>query len=285
MKFCFIGGDFRNIELAKMLAKDGMLVYTYGLERGFLEKDFNQQIIQCENLDQGINKAEIIITALPFSKDDKNINTPLSEEKLEIEEIINKIKGKTIFTGNISKEVKEKFNKENIKFFDILKNEEFAILNTVPTAEATIKIIIENTKNIIQNSRCLIMGFGRIGKILSYKMQSLSLKTTVIPTNSIEEAWGKAYGNEIITFENIKDKKEILSKYDIIINTIPKIILKEEELKNIRKDALIIDLASKPFGIDRNFMQNEKMNFIEALGLPRKNCTSYSCKKYKRNSI
>ena len=68
MKFCFIGGDFRNIELAKMLAKDGMLVYTYGLERGFLEKDFNQQIIQCENLDQGINEAEIIITALPFSK-------------------------------------------------------------------------------------------------------------------------------------------------------------------------------------------------------------------------
>ena len=159
MKFCFIGGDFRNIELAKMLAKDGMLVYTYGLEKGFWEEDFDQQIIQCENLDQGIKEAEIIITALPFSKDDKNINTPLSEEKLEIEEIINKIKGKTIFTGNISKEVKEKFDKENIKFFDILKNEEFAILNTVPTAEATIKIIIENTKNIIQNSRCLIMGF------------------------------------------------------------------------------------------------------------------------------
>ncbi len=120
MKFCFIGGDFRNIELAKMLAKDGMLVYTYGLERGFLEKDFNQQIIQCENLDQGINEAEIIITALPFSKDDKNINTPLSEEKLEIEEIINKIKGKIIFTGNISREVKEKFDKENTKFFELI---------------------------------------------------------------------------------------------------------------------------------------------------------------------
>ena len=121
MKFCFIGGDFRNIELAKMLAKDGMLVYTYGLERGFWKKIFNQQIIQCENLDQGINKAEIIITALPFfSKDDKNINTPLSEEKLEIEEIINKIKRKIIFSGNISKEIKEKFDKENIKFFEVL---------------------------------------------------------------------------------------------------------------------------------------------------------------------
>lgn len=285
MKFCFIGGDFRNIELAKMLAKDEMLVYTYGLEKGFREKDLSSKIIQCESLEPAINEAEIIITALPFSKDNKNINTPLSEKNLKIEEILNKIKGKKVFTGNISKEIKEKFDKENIKFFDIIKDEEFAILNTVPTAEATIKIIIENTKNIIQNSSCLIMGFGRIGKILSYKIQALSLRTAVIPTNKIEEAWGKAYGYDIITFEKIKDRKEILSEYDIIINTIPKIILKEEELRNIRNDALIIDLASKPFGIDRNFMKKQERNFIEALGLPRKNCTSYSCKKYKRNSI
>lgn len=285
MKFCFIGGDFRNIELAKMLAKDEMLVYTYGLEKGFREKDLSPKIIQCESLEQAINEAEIIITALPFSKDNKNINTPLSEKNLKIEEILNKLKGKKVFTGNISKEIKEKFDKENIKFFDIIKDEEFAILNTVPTAEATIKIIIENTKNIIQNSSCLIMGFGRIGKILSYKIQALSLRTAVIPTNKIEEAWGKAYGYDIITFEKIKDRKEILSEYDIIINTIPKIILKEEELRNIRNDALIIDLASKPFGIDRNFMKKQERNFIEALGLPRKNCTSYSCKKYKRNSI
>ncbi len=285
MKFCFIGGDFRNIELAKILAKDRMIVYTYGLEKGFLDEKINQNIIQCKNVEQAINEAEIIITAIPFSKDNKNINTPLSEKNLKIEEILNKIKGKKVFTGNISKEIKEKFDKENIEFFDIIKNEEFAILNTVPTAEATIKIIIENTKNIIQNSRCLVLGFGRIGKILSHKIQSLNLITTVVSTNSIEEAWGKAYGYEIITFRNIKDRKEILGKYDIIVNTIPKIILEEEELKNIRKDALIIDLASKPFGIDRNFMKKRKMNFIEALGLPRKNCTSYSCKKYKENSI
>ena len=40
MKFCFIGGDSRNIELAKILAKDEMLVYTYGLEKGFVEKQY-----------------------------------------------------------------------------------------------------------------------------------------------------------------------------------------------------------------------------------------------------
>ena len=123
MKFCFIGGDFRNIELAKILAKDRMIVYTYGLEKGFLDEKINQNIIQCKNVEQAINEAEIIITAIPFSKDNKNINTPLSEKNLKIEEILNKIKGKKVFTGNISKEIKEKFDKENIEFFDIIKNE------------------------------------------------------------------------------------------------------------------------------------------------------------------
>ena len=31
--FAIIGGDLRIIELAKMLAKDGNKVYTYGLEK------------------------------------------------------------------------------------------------------------------------------------------------------------------------------------------------------------------------------------------------------------
>ena len=38
----------------------------------------------------------------------------------------------------------------------------------------------------------------------------------------------------------------------------------------ISKQTLIIDLASKPYGIDRDIVKREKLNFIEALGLPGK---------------
>ena len=61
-----------------------------------------------------------------------------------------------------------------------------------------------------------------------------------------------------------------------------KVIFKEE-LKEFRKETLIIDLASKPYGIDRKIVEQEKLNFIEALGLPREISTNDISKIYERH--
>ena len=55
------------------------------------------------------------------------------------------------------------------------------------------------------------------------------------------------------------------------------------QLKEIRKETLVIDLASKPYGIDRKIAEQEKLNFIEALGLPRKISTNNISKVYERH--
>ena len=110
----------------------------------------------------------------------------------------------------------------------------------------------------------------------------MSTNVTCVITNEVEKAWTMVYGYETIAIENMKNNGSSLKQYDVIINTIPKIILKEE-LKEIRKETLIIDLASKPYGIDRNIVERENLNFIEALGLPRKICSNYISKKYEGN--
>ena len=42
-----------------------------------------------------------------------------------------------------------------------------------------------------------------------------------------------------------------LCGYDLVVNTVPAPVLGETELKDLRPDCLIIDLASKPGGVDR----------------------------------
>ena len=56
--------------------------------------------------------------------------------------------------------------KYNVKVIDLLKREELAVLNTISTAEGTIQIAMEETMRTIHGSSVLVMGFGRIGKIL-----------------------------------------------------------------------------------------------------------------------
>ena len=281
MNYYLIGGDLRNFELAKMLAKEGNMVYTFGLEKAFQDSYINENVMQCEKISDGVEEIDVVITALPFSRDEINVNMPLSIKKLKIEDFIKEFEGHLVFSGNISKIIERKFLSKNIKVVDIMKFEEFAILNTIPTAEAAISIIIENTKITLQNSKCLIMGFGRIGKILAKKLQNLSANVECVATNNIEEAWGEAYGYNMTTFGEIKYGNKNLKNYDIIVNTIPKVILKKE-FENINNGTLIIDLASKPYGINRDMIKEGRFNFIEALGLPGKTAPITAAKNIKK---
>ena len=47
-------------------------------------------------------------------------------------------------------------------------------------------------------------------------------------------------------------------------------MLDKDNLENVRKDALVIDLASKPGGIDFEAAKDLKLNTIHALSLPGK---------------
>ena len=284
MKFAIIGGDKRSYYLAKLLVKEKHKVLIYGFDNIKKEVNTEENIVSSEKIDDMILNSEIVVLPIPITKDNLNLNMPFSEKKIEIQQIVPYFKDKMIFAGNIPDSLTIEIKNENTKIIDIMGFEEFAILNAIPTAEATIEIILKNTRQILQNGKCLIMGYGRIGKVLARKLEAMSAKVTCAVTDEIEKAWCIAYGYNEINFENIKKDSNILKQYDIIINTIPKVILKNE-LKEIKPNALVIDLASKPYGIDREIVKEEKINFIEALGLPRKNSTNYICEIYKRNYI
>ena len=221
MNICVLGGDLRSFFLAQILSKEKHEVKLCGFEKlnGFQVK---------ETYDSMLSHSEIVILPTPFSKDNIYLNMPFSDNNIQIEEICYYLKNKTIFVGNIHQELKDELERKNNKVIDFMQKEEFAIFNAIPTAEATIEIIFKNTKKILQNSNCLVLGYGRIGKILAYKLNGLSSKVTCMVTSEVEKAWAIAYGYETITIENIKSNCTKLKRYDIIINTIPKVILKEE---------------------------------------------------------
>ena len=264
--FAVIGGDLRIVKLAKMLADDGNKVYTYGLENA-KELNENENIIMCEKLSEVVKNTEIVIGPIPFSSNGKDINTPFSEKNISIRELMHVINAKILIAGTIAPEVYDLANDEYIEIIDIMKREELAVLNTISTAEGTIEIIIENTNKIIHGSKVLILGFGRIGKVLARKLAGLSAKVTCAARKDEDLAWIKAYGH---IGTNINSIGENLAEYDIIINTVPHLILTEERIKYIKEDCLLVDLASNPGGIDKKAAKDKNLKLIWALALPGK---------------
>ncbi len=263
-KFGIIGGDLRALYLAKSLNKDGNEVHICGTE-----KLNSRQIFQTDIPDDVINFSDYIILPTPVTRDNKTINAPYSSKELLIDEkFLGSVKNKVIFGGiipNILKQFDEKVKNKSYSVEDYY-TENFKILNSIPTAEGAVKIALEEKHSTIYQSKCLVIGYGKIGKTLSKILKSMGAYVTVSARKSNDRAWAFAEGYKSI---NISEPQAMYD-YDFIFNTVPFILLNENILKNLKKDVLVIDLASPPGGIDKEAALKLDIKSIHALAIPGK---------------
>lgn len=139
--------------------------------------------------------------------------------------------------------------------------------NAIPTAEGAIEIAISETPVTIHGSKCLVLGYGKIGKILSKDLYGMGAQTYAAARKYADLAMIEGHGYEPLPIGILESG---ISDFDIIFNTIPALILDDKILSKVRKDALIIDLASKPGGLDFEAAKRYGLRVIWALGLPGK---------------
>lgn len=272
MDISVIGGDLRIIRLAEMYSKEKGVenVYTYGLEK-YLKNNIAEdgeigkgKIKICKTLGEAINNSKVVISGMPFTKDNISVNAPFSSDKITINELFELLEGKTFIAGGVPKNLSE--NKK-INIIDLLKSEKLTILNAIPTVEGTIKIAIEEREETIHESNILICGYGRIGKILCDRFKSLGANIYCTARKEADLAWIREKRYIPLEYEELY---KYLPEFDIVINTVPTIIIDKQELDNLRKNVLIIDLASAPGGINKEYAQSIGINVITALGIPGK---------------
>ena len=139
--------------------------------------------------------------------------------------------------------------------------------NAVPTAEGAIQIAMEELPITIHGARALVIGYGRLGRALSQRLAGLGAKVSVAARKFADLAWAESCGYGI---EHTGQLEGWLCCYDLVVNTVPARILSEEDLEDLRPGCLVIDLASKPGGVDLEAAARLGVKVIWALSLPGK---------------
>lgn len=253
LDFLILGGDKRQIFTGEALKKCGYSVSFSGLG---IYDNFSYD-----------NYYEYIILPAPYTRDGEAIFSPLAENTLLIEEILKFRTPKGIFAGACSNLRENLKIKDSVKIYDILLNEDYNILNAVATAEAALGIAIKNTSFNISDCNALVVGFGKIGKVLAKDLKGIGANVTVAARKSSDRAYSKNVNYMAISTDEIKGNA---IKYKIIFNTVPKLLIDEDVIKNLSPDCLIIDLASIPGGVDFDACDKYKIKALHALGLPGK---------------
>lgn len=264
IRFAVIGGDLRQIKLINLLASKGYQVNMFGFDN----KNIDSRVNLFNNIRELISDADIIVGPIPCSRDNKTVYSDYLDSSIMLEDIFKNISEDKIFmAGSITPQIKEIAEQYPFKVIDLLEREELAILNAIPTAEGAILYAMVNSEITIHGSKCLVLGFGKCGKVLAHKLKGLDADLTVEARKAEDLALIKSYGYKALY---LQDLEKFIGDYDFIFNTIPALILNRDLLQKIKKSALIIDIASKPGGVDYSAAKELGIQAILAPSLPGK---------------
>jgi len=253
MVFSVIGGDERMIFLADKLRECGHKVRMCGFER-------HPRHIPCVSAGDALFGAEYVILPIPSTKDGITVWMPYGENEVHLSDMAGAAGGKTVFfTAGVTLGARREF--------DYFAREELAVLNAVPTVEGAIGTALSSTPHTLWRSRCLSVGFGRIGKLLCHRLSSFGCSVAASSRRAEVQSWIEAYGYEHVASSMLSKRA---AEYDIIFNTVPSQLLTEEVLKTLRPETLIIELASPPYGVDFEAAKRLGINAVLASGLPAK---------------
>ncbi len=262
LNFAVLGGDLRQLYMASGLSKAGHIVKLYGFD-GYTDKIEGMTL--CNDLKSALKNCNYVVLPLPYSSDGVTLNAPYSKKITKMNEIYDLIsKDMLVLGGKFSS---HDLNKRGIKTVDYFEREELQILNAIPTAEGAIQTAMEEKPYTLSRSNCLVVGYGRIGKVLSSMLKGLNVNVSVSARKFEDLAWIKAYGMTPVLTSELKG---IIDQFDIVFNTVPAPVIDKDVLKNSKKSTLFIDLASKPGGIDFEEARLCGIDTIWSLSLPGK---------------
>ena len=77
----------------------------------------------------------------------------------------------------------------------------------------------------------------------------------------------RSFGYDAVSFD---ESKQHMGQYDFVFNTVPAPILTNEFLMEVKPDVTVIDIASKPGGVDFEYCRKKGICAKLCLGLPGK---------------
>lgn len=255
--FAVIGGDLRQQYIEKILTEKGYHVVTYGW--GGSKSAISLQEAM---------RAPVIISGIPFTRDQMTICALRTEEDMTLETMKDcLIPGQRFYAGSIPEDFINYCKRCQVFPYDFMKNENLTLYNTIATAEGAIAEALLHQPTNLHRSRCLILGYGKCAKVMAKKIRGMEASVTICARSEEDRSLADAFGYDTLAF---LDWKEHLGEFEYVFNTVPQVILKEDSLSKMRRDAIIIDIASQPGGIDYEAANRLGIQTVKALGLPGK---------------
>lgn len=260
-----IGGDGRYLELIRQLqALQHTTIILVGFDK--IEQGFTG-LKQVDFQDLEVEKLDVVILPITGTNNEGKVEIVFSDQSIQLtKEWFQKLnKSSLVFTGITNDYLTAATNEAGVSLIPLLNRDDVAIYNSIPTAEGTIMLVMENTDYTLHSSQVIVVGFGRVGHTVANKFSALGAKVSVSARSIRDLARITEMGLTAIPLEKLP---EYTNTCDILINTIPAQVIHKETIQQLPRHGMIIDLASVPGGTDFEYAEQRGIKAILAKSLP-----------------
>ena len=143
ISIAIVGGDLRFVRLAKILCDKGFDTWVYGITHPDLPKN-----VHLATSLEDISKCQYIVGPIPFTRDGKNLFTPLSNTSISVEMFMENVKDSFLCLSVLKKDITKLLEERNLRYKDLLSMDEVAVLNAI-TTKMRIGTLCINLFNVI----------------------------------------------------------------------------------------------------------------------------------------
>ena len=257
MDLLAIGGDLRYAYLVRAACRDGLRAAAFGLEKAALD-------VPHAGLSQ-IGEAENIVLPNPFAR---GLQMPLAADGIAPEDALAALRpGARVMLfgpGEVPGEWRERFH-----VIDLNADERLALRNAHYTAEGAVMGAMERLPCALSECPTLVIGYGRVGRALCRVLRGMGARVTVAARRKEAREEARLRGAEAV---DLRAMRERLTNWRLILSTPPERVLDAADVCRARKDALLIDLSSPPYGVDLEAALAAGIDARREPGLPGRCC-------------
>lgn len=246
--------DMRQVYLAEILTKRGRNVRCLDIRN---RENAGEQL---EKLKSFLVEADMLILPIPVTKVWK-------QETLN--DILNKnlVNGTLVLGGCFSKEQTELLQRRDIHYLDFMEDKVVTEENAVATAEGTIAELVNNSPYNIDEAKIIVTGYGCCGKAIAQRLKALGARVTVLARRREVRKEAKKDGFYAVDFAF--GPEEAMGTA-MLVNTVPAPVVTRTILRELPRDAYILDIASSPGGCDFACAKEYGIRADLVLGIPGK---------------
>jgi dipicolinate synthase subunit A len=261
LTIAILGGDGRETEMASLATDAGASVRLFGAP-----PSNRRDVTTTASLAEALDGAGIAILPIPYPGADGALYAPFAEAPIHItaDDLSAMAAGALVITGKSDAFLDTAAEEAHVIVREYENDTDLMLLRAPAIAEGAIRVAIEHSPVTVHGTQIGLVGFGRIGSVLTRSLIALNANVHVFARRAEARAAAYALGAKPHLFDAVP---QVFPELEILYNTAPAAVVDAAALAHVRRGSLVVDLAAPPGGIDLAAAREYGLSTIWARGL------------------